>query len=481
MSNKKYSVLYVDDEEPILRVFKNTFRTQFKIFTCNNGPDALEILKNEEIHLVLTDQRMPEMSGIEFLQECKRIKKDIKCILVTGYSDILTLEEAINKVGVWRYVSKPWSVEYLLSSINDALRVLHLENEKVKSDKELQTTNRRLSLTLQSTEIGLWDWNIINDEIFLDQQYRKLLGYNDDEHKTNFENFFKSVHPDDLHLIKEKYTEIKRHTFDSPALNMEFRIQKADGEYIWALYQGSIIEQINGVASRIVGVVKDISDEKLQKEKELALILATEDKERKRIATELHDGLGQNLTAANLFLEGVKKDLTGLPEEGIDNLNKGMTFLNKAIVESRNIAHNLMPKAINDYGYITSISSLLKSLQDASGTLFSFYHNLGDERLPKEVELGLYRITQEAVNNILKYAKAEKAFIQLIKHETQITLTIEDNGKGFDVNSLNEQNSFGIISMKNRAVSLSGACHVDSTGGKGAIITIQIPYKELKL
>lgn len=473
--SKKNKVLYVDDEEAILRIFKNTFRTKYDIYTCSTPEEGLKVINEENIDLVLSDQRMPTLTGVEFLTKIKEIKPSLKSILITGYTDILTLEEAINKAGVWKYVTKPWSVEYLESSINEALRINQLEEEKSITEKKLKETNERLQLTLNNTGLGIWDCYISTQQTNHSDQYYKLLGLKREETKLSVHEFMKTVHPDDLQEMQVIYQKII--SMSEGAFKFNCRVRHVEGHYLHLSYEGEIIESSeSGEPVRMIGIVKDISDEIEKEKRELALILATEDKERKRVAIELHDGLGQNLTAANLYMEGVKQYLDNLKPEVRQNFMTAQNFLQQAITESRNIAHNLMPKAINDYGLATSISSMLKALQKASKTMFNFYNNINNKRYQNQIELGLYRIAQEAVNNILKYANASNVSLQMIEDQGEIILTIEDDGEGFDIQNLNEQNSFGIISMKNRTKALSGQFNIDSNINRGTVITVIIPF-----
>ncbi len=218
-------------------------------------------------------------------------------------------------------------------------------------------------------------------------------------------------------------------------------------------------------------------NEKKANEMLISKILETEDRERKRISKELHDSLGQNLTTASLNLVHLKNNIEQLDDHDQLKFKNGLKFLNIAINESRNIAHNLMPQSIVDFGYLETIESLVEDLSNSSKTQFIFYSNL-QERLSSDQELSLFRITQEAINNILKHAEASKATIQLMKYEDAILLTIEDNGKGFDILNRNGH-SFGFDSIKARVNALSGHVDIDSRQGQGTSITIKIDTQEV--
>jgi len=230
-------------------------------------------------------------------------------------------------------------------------------------------------------------------------------------------------------------------------------------------------------------VIAAINDITLLREAEKMVIrslIEGEDNERKRVAKEIHDSLGQNLTAASLNFSALKGVIDKMDESRREKFNIGYNFLNNAIEESRNIALNLMPKAIDDFGLIPSLKSLLSQIEKSAGLKITFYDNLrNDERLPRNIELNLYRITQEAINNVLKHADATKIFIQLLLHKKEIIYTFEDDGKGFDFRStLQKSKGIGIKSISNRVIAMSGIFEIDSTPGKGTAMTIQIPITQ---
>jgi signal transduction histidine kinase len=150
---EKYSILYVDDEESNLRIFRDTFRRKFNVFTAISAKEGIKLLETEKIDLILSDQRMPEMSGIEFLKYTFEKYPETNRILVTGYSDINAVENAINQARVFQYVQKPWEEKSLLSTIEDALRIYHLEKENVRQKEELMVAKRKAEESdLQKTE-----------------------------------------------------------------------------------------------------------------------------------------------------------------------------------------------------------------------------------------------------------------------------------------------------------------------------------------
>jgi len=119
----KYGILYVDDEKSNLRIFRRAFKREFSIFTALSGEEALELLEAHcsEIQLIITDQKMPQMTGVEFLEEILPKYNDKIRMILTGFSDIEDIMHALNKCGIFRYMVKPWKKAEMLTNIEQAL------------------------------------------------------------------------------------------------------------------------------------------------------------------------------------------------------------------------------------------------------------------------------------------------------------------------------------------------------------------------
>ena len=142
------SILYVDDEEDNLTVFKSTFRREFTIYLAKSGAEGIEILKNNEIHIIITDQRMPEMTGIQFLESVNGVYPDCIRMILTGFSDVEAIIEAINKGKVFRYITKPWNKEELRMTINNAFENYELKVKNSKLIEDLTQANKNLEKEL---------------------------------------------------------------------------------------------------------------------------------------------------------------------------------------------------------------------------------------------------------------------------------------------------------------------------------------------
>ena len=144
ISDPIYSILYIDDEEQNLTSFKSTFRRDYRIHVAASGEQALEIMENHNIQLVITDQRMPDMTGIDFLEKIVPLYPDCMRMIMTGYSDMEAVIQAINKGNIYRYISKPWNREDLKISIDSALEVYNLKWQNKHLIDNLKEANQTL-------------------------------------------------------------------------------------------------------------------------------------------------------------------------------------------------------------------------------------------------------------------------------------------------------------------------------------------------
>jgi response regulator RpfG family c-di-GMP phosphodiesterase len=138
----KYAILVVDDEEEILHSLRGLLRMEFKVYTANSGREAIEILEQEPIHIILSDQRMPEMAGVELLAQARGERPGAIRVMFTGYTDVKAVIDAINQGHIFRYLAKPWHPEELLTVLREA-----------SAEYDRQAGQRRLLIDLQDYQM----------------------------------------------------------------------------------------------------------------------------------------------------------------------------------------------------------------------------------------------------------------------------------------------------------------------------------------
>ncbi len=212
-----------------------------------------------------------------------------------------------------------------------------------------------------------------------------------------------------------------------------------------------------------------------QKEIRTKAILDAEEKERRRIAQDLHDGVGQMLSAAKLNLSNLDSKITTPTEEQKLAMQNALSLVDDSVKEVRAVSHNMMPNTLIKLGLASAVREFITKLGNAP-TLKVDLEIVGlDTRLDNQVETVLYRVIQEIVNNIIKHAKASQISMQLIRHETELNIMIEDNGVGFDTNQLDTYEGIGLKGIQTRIEFLNGIVHFDSSVGRGTTVIIDIP------
>lgn len=240
--------------------------------------------------------------------------------------------------------------------------------------------------------------------------------------------------------------------------------------------------------SYLVAVARNITERKQAQESQeklrqrnirAAAIAEAEENERRRIARELHDGLGQILTGIKFNFETFERRLGALNRDERQRFAELKELLNNAIVEVQRISHNLTPRTLDDFGLVPALEFLCRQVAQHCGVKVGFgAHNLA-ERLSANLETGLFRIAQEALNNIAKHAGAEIANVKIARQASTVMLCIEDDGKGFRYEhnpyAGRRENGMGIINMRERVEALNGALTIESQSGQGTKIVIVLP------
>jgi signal transduction histidine kinase len=204
----------------------------------------------------------------------------------------------------------------------------------------------------------------------------------------------------------------------------------------------------------------------------LRRVVAGQELERRRLARELHDETGQALTSILLGLRSVEE------AAGPDEMRTAASNLRELVVgtlqDVRRLAVQLRPKALDDFGLVAAVEHLVQLFSEATAIRVDLEAQLGEQRIPPEVETTLYRIIQEALTNIVKHAEASRVSILLVRSEASATVVIEDDGQGFDPTDL-RADGLGIIGMRERVELHEGRLTLESTHGSGATLVVEVP------
>ncbi|MFC2111415.1 tetratricopeptide repeat protein [Bacteroidota bacterium] len=201
-------------------------------------------------------------------------------------------------------------------------------------------------------------------------------------------------------------------------------------------------------------------------------VIEAEEKERIRIAKDLHDGLGQLLSTAKINMTSLEGELADKEDEVL--LNNSMALVDEAVTEVRNISHNMMPSALIDFGLPRAIEALTSRINDAKLIKVNFSYSGLDERLEQSTEIALFRIIQEVLNNMIKHSEAAEISIDLERINKKVLLKIEDNGKGFDVSKIDQSKGIGWKNIYSRLSMINGQIDIKSGLDKGTVINIDL-------
>lgn len=223
--------------------------------------------------------------------------------------------------------------------------------------------------------------------------------------------------------------------------------------------------------------------DELETEKQLtatAAVLKGEEQERTRLAKDLHDGLGGMLSGIKYSLNNMKGNIIMTPDNA-QAFERSIDMLDSSIKEMRRVAHNMMPEVLVRYGLNTALKEFCNEI-DKSGVIHASYQavGMGNEEIEQTVAVTIYRIVQELVNNAIKHAAAKNVLVQLHLMESGrlMTITVEDDGKGFDTSELGQLSGMGWSNIKNRVAFLNGKIDLGSSPGSGTSVLIEIVLKD---
>jgi signal transduction histidine kinase len=204
----------------------------------------------------------------------------------------------------------------------------------------------------------------------------------------------------------------------------------------------------------------------------LRRVVSAQELERRRLARELHDETGQALTSILLGLKSFEDAAS--PEDVAAATSELRELVVSTLQDVRRLAVELRPKALDDFGLVSALERLVETFREQTGIEVDLEPRLGDQRLPPDVETTLYRITQEALTNVVKHAQAKRVSIVLTRRDGSVTAVIEDDGRGFGEGQTDEDD-LGLLGMSERIALVDGRLNVESSVGSGTTLSIEVP------
>jgi PAS domain S-box-containing protein len=356
----------------------------------------------------------------------------------------------------------------------------HLDiTERKRTEAALRESEERLTLAFAGAQEGVWDWNLETGAVVYSSRWKQMLGYDDDEIEPTVGEWERLLHPDDRQRAQEVNDSVVR---GASTYEGEFRLRHKDGHYIHVLSRGFPVRLGPGEpVVRIVGTHFDLTERK-QADAERArtdllsrLVFAQED-ERRRIAREMHDQFGEQLTALNLRVRLLRDACAGRA-----GLTEQVTALEEVAQRlDRDVDHlvwELRPTALDDLGLRAALANYIKDWS-ARVQVSAELHTTGllDDRLPSETETALYRIAQEALTNVAKHSQAKNVEIILERRSDHVVLIVEDDGVGFEPGGAPGAGGqgFGLLGMQERAALIGATLQIESSAGSGTTIFVRM-------
>ena len=473
-------VVIIEDEEAHFSLMKRAIAREFTSASVVHFLEAttcLERLNQINPTVIITDYLMPGMNGIEFLEVLNQQNIDAPVIMITGQGNENIAVRAI-KSGAKDYLVKSGDFFTLLPSVIE--RIVR-ENELKKS---LYASERRFQDVAESTINWLWEMDVHGRYIYSNRVVGILLGYQADEVIGKyFYDFFSDQHKA---AIKNRMFQIMGHL--KPIRFFETHLNRKDGLEVIMETNGVPFfdDQENLLGYR--GISQDISERKRTERhvRELSQqLINAQENERKMISYELHDRVAQDLSFSKIECEMLLKNQPGMESHVKEKLLAISNRLQGVITSVRDLSYDLRPPVLADMGIAEALKIYCEEFSKKNRVNIDFQSvGLHLFNLDFNMEIHLYRLAQEALNNIRKHAHASQVNIMLIGASPNIILTIEDNGKGFDVRaqelSLGNGKRMGLQNMKQRINMFQGQMTIQSYPMKGTKLLIKIPFERQK-
>jgi PAS domain S-box-containing protein len=368
-----------------------------------------------------------------------------------------------------------------LSVVNESL-LAEIEERKA-TVRALRKVRDSLSEAQRIAHLGNWDWDIVNDRLYWSDEIYRIFGLKPQEFGATYEAFLRSVHPDNREEVQQAVDRALR---EGEPYSIDHRIVLPDRSERMVHEQGEVTFDEDGKPVRMMGTVQDVT-ERREAEEELrasqeelrhlsAQLLEAQERERKRVARELHDGLGQTLSAMKFRIENTIGELDAEEQpEGADALKNLVSMAQRAVEEVRRISKNLWPSILDDLGLLPTISWFCREFGEVQPHVrIEKEMAVQEDSVPDALKITIYRILQEAMNNVARHSRASELSLSLKEEDGRLHLTIRDNGVGFDTAQPAPREGLdrglGLASMKERTELSSGRFSIESRPGFGTTI-----------
>jgi PAS domain S-box-containing protein len=346
--------------------------------------------------------------------------------------------------------------------------------ERRKAEQALREQRTLLEEAQRLAGLGCWEWDPASGRVSWSEELYRIYGVKRGVFQPSFETYLERVHPRDRERVARVVTRALRE--QGASFDFEERIVRPGGEERQLRSHGEVVRDASGRPLKVVGACLDITEHKAAEAALRALsrrLVEAEEKERRRIARELHDQVGQNLSALNINLDIVLSSLGEGPLR--TRMQDSLKLVDGTLQSIEAVMGELRPPLLDEYGLGAALAGYAEEYAERTGVRVEIDkpRDLGKALRP-EAAVALFRIAQEALNNVAKHAGARLVRIGLSFDTDEVNLSVADDGSGFDVTQA-PRGRWGMSTMRERAEAAGGRFMVDSVPGRGTVVRAAVP------
>jgi two-component system sensor histidine kinase UhpB len=493
-------VLLIDDEpSAVSLVIEHLARSapHITVAKAHDSEQALALLQADAgFDLLICDYLLPGMNGLELIAEIRRRGLNLPFILVTGLGNEDIVVAAL-RLGASDYLLKHGRY-YAELALRIELAIdrhrLQLANDRAATElaerqralSALRASEQQLSLAIAAGRIGLWSWEPATNRVYFSSQWKALLGYADHELRNHPDEWLSRCHPADrrrMLTLRTRY--LAKPWADYTA---EYRLRHRDGSWRWFLLHADLDRDEAGRPVCMRGSQIDITELKhhqaeldrasAQLHRLSRRLLDVQETERRHLARELHDEIGQVLTATKLQLESAA--LHPEPERATAQFKDAVALLDRLLAQVRSLTLDLRPPLLDDLGLVPALHWLVGRQQSRAATpRVRLLADPAMTRCEPAIETACFRIAQEALTNALRHAAAQSITLTLDREDNTLRLSVRDDGRGFDVEAARfraeQSGSLGLLGMTERLALAGGTFTLRSSPHRGTRIEAVFP------
>jgi PAS domain S-box-containing protein len=366
------------------------------------------------------------------------------------------------------------------------LSIVREITEQKRADARLRSSEDRYALATSAGGVGVWDWDVETDRVYVDPVALTILGHPEAGHVGVRVDWRQLVHPDDRDIALAASTAYMQGRADK--YDIELRMLHLDGSIRWFHTIGSAVRREDGTIYRLIGTFTDVTDRKraddalLDREATLRAsfgqiqdlagrLIVAQETERKRLARELHDDLSQQVSLMAIEVDQLRQTAPDFA----DHRRRVADYAAGIASGVHQLSHRLHPFKLEALGLVSAVASVCVDISAQHRLAVEFRHDQVPVRLPPDVSLCLFRIVQEGLQNVVQHSEAQRASVYLSGATGGLELTITDSGIGFDTGI--KGTGLGLVSIRERVHFLGGQLAIHSAPGVGTRLDVQVPLE----